>query len=185
MKNEFPIIISNGQGEVLTFTGLVPEGGAEKLLGYNQVMPGSGPPMHVHWLQDEGFTVLNGRIGYQVAGEETRYAGPGESVTFKRGVPHRFWNAGTSVLECEAWVMPAHNFVFFLSSIFKAQQKSGSARPDMFDMAFMLRRYRSEFDMPGLPFMVRKIMMPLAYFTGKILGKYRKYRDAPAPVRAG
>lgn len=183
MKNEFPVTISNGQGEYLTFTGLVPEEGGEKLVGYNRVMPGSGPPMHVHWLQDEGFLVLKGRIGYQLAGEDIRFAGPGESVIFKKGIPHRFWNAGTDLLECKAWVKPAHNFVFYLRSIFEAQQKAGNARPGLFDMAFLLRRYRSEFDMTGLPFFVKNIIVPLAYIAGTWLGKYRKYRDAPEPVR--
>lgn len=182
MKKEFPITITNGQGEQLTFTGLVQEEGGEKLIGHNQVMPGSGPPMHVHWLQDEGFTVMKGRIGYQLEGEEERFAGPGESVVFKKGIAHRFWNAGADILECQAWVMPAHNFVFYLSSVFEAQQKAGSARPDLFDMAFLLRRYRSEFDMTGLPFFVKKIMVPLAYITGKWLGRHRKFRDAPAPA---
>jgi|GEM_PF-4653577 len=27
----------------------------------HHVQPNSGPPMHVHWLQDEGFTVVKGK----------------------------------------------------------------------------------------------------------------------------
>lgn len=56
--------------------------------------------MHTHLLQDESLTVISGQIGYQVMGQPKKYAGPGESVLFKRGTPHRFWNEEQEVLHC-------------------------------------------------------------------------------------
>ena len=38
-------------------------------------------------------TVVAGRLGLQFAGEQPRYAGPGETIILKRGVGHRGWNA--------------------------------------------------------------------------------------------
>lgn len=103
MKNEFKLInmIENGHGETIRFNELIHEPDGDTIIGVNAVMPKAGPPMHVHWLQDEGFTVIKGKIGYQVQG------GPNnlpvrESVVFRRGIPHRFWNAGTEILQCRA-----------------------------------------------------------------------------------
>lgn len=183
MTNPYPLVIENGSGETLTFTELIREPDGDRIIGENLVQPNSGPPMHVHWLQDEGFTVVKGTMGYQLLGGPKQYAKAGESFVFKRGVPHRFWNAGDDVLQCRAWVKPAHNFVYFLSAIFAAQRKSGSPRPSMFDAAFLLRRYKSEYDMLELPVFVKKVIMPLTYFMGRLLGKYRQFKDAPEPVK--
>jgi quercetin dioxygenase-like cupin family protein len=183
MKITYPHVIDNGSGETLTFTELIHEPDGDKVIGENRVLPKSGPPMHVHWLQDEGFTILSGTMGYQVLGEPEQFANAGETFVFKRGVPHKFWNAGEDVLQCRAWVKPAHNIVFFLTSIFAAQRKSRSKRPSLFDTAYLLRRYRTEFDMLELPVFVKKVVLPVTYFTGKLLGKYNHFKDAPEPIR--
>jgi quercetin dioxygenase-like cupin family protein len=39
----------------------------------NEVQPGAGPPMHVHFKQEEGLTVVAGRLGYQLKGGPPRY----------------------------------------------------------------------------------------------------------------
>lgn len=183
MRITYPHIIDNGSGETLTFTQVVQEPDGDRVLGEASVLPGSGPPLHVHWLQDECFTVVKGKMGYQVQGGPEQFAGEGESILFKRGVAHRFWNAGEDTMQCKAWVKPAHNFVYFLSSIYAAQKKSGSPRPDKFDAAYLLRRYRSEYDMLGIQVFVKKILMPLTYYIGKIFGKYGHFKDAPEPLR--
>jgi hypothetical protein len=149
----------------------------------NFVAPGVGPVMHTHWLQDEALTVVNGRIGYQVHGQPKQYAGEGETVVFKRGVAHRFWNAGDDILHCKGYVEPANSIVFFLSSIFEAQNKSGKAEPEKFDGAYLITRYASEFDMTEMPRFVKKTILPFIYRIGKILGKYPHFKDAPEPLK--
>lgn len=183
MTYSLPHTIENHLGELLTFKSIRHETDGDVLICENWVQPNSGPLMHVHWLQDEGFTVKQGRIGYQIAGQPTQYAGPGESLVFKRGVPHRFWNAGTDVLHCEGWLKPANTIVFFLSSIYAAQNKSGKAQPELFDGAYLMTRYASEYDMTEIPAFVKKVLMPLVYQLGKLLGKYKHFEDAPEPVR--
>ena len=66
----YPYTIDNGQGELLTFTGVTqgPEG--ERALADGVAKPGAGPPMHVHYLQEEAARVISGRLGYQVPGRE-------------------------------------------------------------------------------------------------------------------
>ena len=183
MKFAYPHVIENCTGEKLIFKELQKEPDGDRLLVDNYVQPGHGPLMHTHWLQDESLTVVNGQIGYQVLGQPEQYAGEGETVLFKRGVPHRFWNAGPEILHCKGWIKPANTIVFFLSSIYAAQNKSGKAQPEQFDGAFLLTRYSTEYDLPGIPKFVKKIIIPLTYNIGKLMGKYKHFKDAPEPVR--
>ena len=111
----YPHTIENGGGETLTFLRRVPGPGGDRLEGENLVKPGAGPPMHVHHLQEESLTVLEGRIGYQRPGEPEHFAGPGETVMFKPGEAHRFWNAGESDLRCTGRIEPADNVEYFLT----------------------------------------------------------------------
>jgi uncharacterized cupin superfamily protein len=139
--------------------------------------------MHTHWLQDEELTVVKGNIGYQVMGEEKRYAGEGETILFTRGVPHRFWNEGTETLNCRGWIKPANTIVFFLCAIYAAQNKSGKSQPDAFDGAYLMTRYSSEYDLPEIPAFVKKTIVPMTYFVGRVLGKYKKFSNAPKPLK--
>jgi len=183
MNYQLPHTIQNSIGETLIFKELVKEPDGDRLLVENFVEPQSGPPMHTHFLQDESLTVVEGKIGYQVLGEEPRFAEVGETVLFKRGVPHRFWNAGENILHCNGYVKPANTIVFYLSSIYAAQNKTGTGQPEKFDGAYLLKRYASEYDMPQLPGFVKKIMIPITYYVGRLLGKYKHFADAPQPVQ--
>jgi quercetin dioxygenase-like cupin family protein len=177
--DSYPHTIDNGAGERLTFLRL--EG--DRLQVENVVAPGSGPPMHVHYQQEEALTVQQGRIGYQRPGQPAQFAGPGETVVFRPGEEHKFWNAGEEELRCSGYVAPPDNLEYFLSAIFDSQRRKGGRRPDVFDAAFLTRRYRSEFGMSEIPAPVQRFVFPLLVAVGRRLGKYEKYADAPEPVR--
>jgi quercetin dioxygenase-like cupin family protein len=179
MQFTYPHTIENTTGEKIIFKGL--EG--DRLIVENEVHPQQGPPMHTHFKQDEALTVVSGRMGYQVAGEEPKLVGPGETVLFKRGIPHKFWNAGTDTLKCTGWVQPANTIEFFLTALYQAQVKSGSSKPDAFDGAYLLTRYKREYDMNEIPGFVKKTVIPMTYFIGKLLGKYKHFKDAPEPLK--
>ncbi|MGI5128242.1 cupin domain-containing protein [Pseudonocardia sp. CA-107938] len=53
----------------------------------------SGPPLHVHEVQDDTFFVLSGVLTVQ-AGDELVELGPGDFATVPPGVPHTFDNLG-------------------------------------------------------------------------------------------
>ena len=181
--NAYPRTIENGCGEQITFLRLVRDPAGDRLELENCVKPGCGPPMHIHHYQEEAITVQEGRIGYQRLGEEPQFAGPGETVIFKPGEAHKFWNAGEEDLRCTGFVQPADNVEFFLTALFESQRRHGGGRPDPFDAAFLVTRYRSEYSMLEIPAPVQKILFPVQFLRGRLLGKYRKYAEAPAPVR--
>ena len=173
----YPRTIDNGHGERMTFLGV--EG--DRLLISSVVEPGAGPPMHVHKLQTELIRVERGRVGYEIDGSDPVFAGPGDTLTFDPGVVHRFWNAGDEALLLTGEVFPADNLEYFLTQIYASVAAHGG-RPGAFDGAFLLTRYRSEFDMTAIPLPVRRFVFPIQAFLGRVFGRYSHFADAPAPV---
>ena len=179
----YPHTIENGAGERLTFVRRVPGRRGDRLEVVNSVAVGSGPPMHVHHFQDESLTVAEGVIGYQRLGEPERFAGPGETVTFAAGEAHRFWNAGDGELRCTGWIEPADNIEYFLTELYASTRRNGGRRPGLFDAAFLVRHFRTEFTMAAIPPVVQRVVLPLQVTIGRLLGRYTRFADAPEPVR--
>ena len=179
----YPHTIDNGAGERLTFLRRVPGPLGDRLEIENLVKPKAGPPMHIHRFQVEAMTVSRGRIGYQRPGEAAQFGGPGASASFAPGEAHKFWNAGDDDLLVVGYVEPADNLEYMLSALYESTKRKGTGAPDPFDAAFLMRRYRSEFSMVEIPAVVQRFVFPLQIFIGRLLGKYRKYADAPEPVR--
>ena len=138
--------------------------------------------MHSHLLQEESLTVLQGRIGYQRPGEQARFGEPGATMTFQPGEAHKFWNPGDGELRCSGYIEPADNIEYFLTELYDSTRRNGG-RPGMFDVAFLLMRYRSEFAMVEVPGVVQRLLFPMLVAVGRLLGKYKRYSDAPEPVR--
>ncbi len=67
----YPYTIENGHGEKLTFLGVTdgPDGDRIEVEGVAQ--PGAGPPMHVHYRQEEAGRVIAGLLGYQLLGKRS------------------------------------------------------------------------------------------------------------------
>jgi mannose-6-phosphate isomerase-like protein (cupin superfamily) len=59
------------------------------------IPPDSGPPLHVHETEDEGYYVLDGEFEF-VCGENRVNGGAGTFVFAPRGLPHRYKNIGTT-----------------------------------------------------------------------------------------
>lgn len=144
--------------------------------------PKGGPPEHVHLRQDEFLRVISGTMGIKEPGKPERFITAGETVLWEAGVTHKFWNGGEDTLHYDGWVSPVDSFVFLLSEIHKAVY-AGNYKPSMFDIAFLMRKYRSEFRMTEIPGFVQATYFPFMVSLGKLLGKYEKYNDAPEPVR--
>ena len=180
--SDYPKTIDNGAGERLTFLGIRSDERGEYAEVRNNVSPGSGPPMHVHHLQEEGLTVEQGRMGWQRLGEEEHVAEAGESVTFAPGEMHRFWNAGDDELVCSGYVRPPDNLEYFLTQVYASMKAGGNDRPRLFDAAYLLTRYRSEFGMAEPPRPVQRVLFPVVVAVGRLLGRHRQFAGAPEPV---
>lgn len=182
MKISLPLTIDNGHGEVITFKEILKEEDGDRLLLEGRVQPNCGPVMHVHFKQDEHFKVIQGTMAYQIPGQEAGHLKPGESVTFSRNQPHKFWNAGDEELVIDCWIKPVNNVVFYLSTLYEATKGQKTPQPEPFDGAYLIKRYASEYDIVQMPGFVKKVIIPITYFFGRLLGKYNKFKDAPRPM---
>ena len=169
----YPHTIDNGNGEQLTFVGRTVRDNIEYLEVENCVSPGCGPPMHVHLRQEESITVMEGLMATQLKGGDVKYLAQGETCSFKPGIMHKFWNAGDTMLRCRGEVWPADNLEYFLTEIYKST-KINKGRPSAFDAAWLLNRFKDEFDM-DLPLPVKKVVFPITLFTGRLLSWHKKY----------
>lgn len=142
-SSSYPRTIENGGGETLIFLGVesTPEG--ERINIRGSARPGAGPPMHVHYLQDEMVRVETGRVGYQVPGQAAKFAEAGETVLWPAGTAHRWWNAGDSEARLAGWCIPPGNVEYYLTSMFDSMRQHGGKRPGLFDAAFLTTRYLS------------------------------------------
>jgi quercetin dioxygenase-like cupin family protein len=70
-----------------------------------RVVPGGGPPPHVHPNGDEAFSIEHGRVRFLV-GRRKVIAGPGEDLVVPRGTRHAFKNVGDDDAVFRAVVRP-------------------------------------------------------------------------------
>ena len=75
----------------MTFTTLLQSKDTGGSLGVVEIVsnPGSGPPRHVHHVEDETFILLSGEMELWIAGE-TVVKSAGDVVFIPRGVEHAF-----------------------------------------------------------------------------------------------
>lgn len=181
MRYDHPHTIENGAGgERITFLRITD---GDRLEVDAECDPGAGPTMHVHYKQAEYLAVTSGRMGVEVMGKPAWEIGPGQTVLFDAGVPHRFWNAGHEQLTFTGWIQPANNVEYFLTELYRSQKARDGKRPDDFDGAYLLKRYNSEFGMPSIPAFVQGVLFPIIIFLGSLVGKQKRFAAAPVPMR--
>jgi mannose-6-phosphate isomerase-like protein (cupin superfamily) len=75
--------------QLLQFTVTSHEAGSEMFAIEHQHRKPGGPPLHLHWNQEEWFYVMEGAVAFQV-GEQRVTLKAGASVLAPRRVPHAF-----------------------------------------------------------------------------------------------
>ncbi len=78
-------------GDIYRFLATSEETGGRYSVFEATVLPGGGPPPHVHRREDETFFVLEGEITFQI-GDQRRVAKPGTFVHMPIGNQHAFKN---------------------------------------------------------------------------------------------
>lgn len=63
------------------------------IIEHRGLQPNSGPPLHMHYSQEEWFYVMEGEVAFQVGGQRVKLKA-GESVLAPRMVPHTFSASG-------------------------------------------------------------------------------------------
>src|SRR5918997_680015 len=92
-----------------------------------------------------------------------------EPVKPRRGPPVHIHHRGEEDLLCTGYVQPPDNVEYFLTAIYESQRESGGSRPDPFEAAFLMWRYRSEFYMAEIPAVVQRVGFPAPAGAGRLL----------------
>ena len=87
-RHSAPLKFLNGRFDCKISAG--DTGGALCAYDTFRFKPG-GPPLHLHFEQDEWFQVQEGRFRFQI-GDQTYELGAGDSILGPRGIPHAFRN---------------------------------------------------------------------------------------------
>ncbi len=91
-----------GYGEILFKTSTA-EAPSLFAIEHIKIMPGWGPPLHLHVAQEEWFYVVDGEVRFQV-GDQRLTLKAGDSILGPRNVPHAFAAVGPT---------PAHMLITF------------------------------------------------------------------------
>lgn len=180
MTNQTFRINKNGESLTITRSGSETNGEITEFEGTDE--PGIGPPMHVHFKQEERVRVIRGKMRVKTANQEFSLT-EGQEYTFKPGEAHQFWNEGNEILHYAGHVKPSNNYEYFIKHVYQSANEANDDKPAPFDAAFLLTRYKSEMDMLVIPKPVKVIVFPLLLGIGKLTGKFKKYADAPPAVK--
>lgn len=118
--NREPFLVKPGDGKTIrgpvggpiTIKADGAKTGESLFLFENVVMPGEGPPLHVHPEVDESWYVLEGTLRFRL-GDRLDEAPEGSFVFAPRTVPHCFQNAGSDPARVVVMFTPAGMEGFF------------------------------------------------------------------------
>lgn len=108
-----------GPGDRITYLITGAETGGAFFMAEVSVVPGGGPPPHVHSREDESFYVQQGRLAVQV-GDKALNVSTGHFVHMPRGVAHSFRNVGEETAKLLMVATPAGLENYFAETFFPA-----------------------------------------------------------------
>lgn len=146
-----------------------------ELLSFDLFLPPGGhvPAGHVHPVQEERFTVLEGRLRFRL-GSRTVEAGPGETVVVPAGSAHWFGNPGPGEAHALVEVRPAlrtEELFETTEAMGRTGRFAGTRLPRLSDLALLLTEFRREVQVPLVPApLVRAALAPLAWLARRRQG---------------
>jgi hypothetical protein len=178
-----PLILENRHtGEVLALRTVVR--GGETWLELKGSLPPrrEGPPLHIHFAEDEEGRVVSGVLSAVVDGRRLTSVS-GESGAFPRGSAHRWWNAGDETLVLEGYAGPLVDLDRYLQAIFEILNAGPSGRPSPFYMAHLALRHRQTQAVLLMPRPVQAVLFRALVAVGTLLGRYRGTDWPGCPTR--
>jgi mannose-6-phosphate isomerase-like protein (cupin superfamily) len=141
-----------------------------------------GPPLHIHYAEDEEGVIVAGTLSAEVNGQRLIF-GPGETVRLPRGVPHRWWNDGDQPLTFEGYTRPAVDLDRYLQAVFEVINAGTPNRPPLFYLAHLALRHRRTQTVLVIPTAIQAILFPIVVAVGTLFGRYRGTQWPGCPVR--
>ncbi len=160
------------QGEVLLFPQDVtaPDG---ILLGGLRLAPGAnGPEPHAHMLQEETFTVTQGRLIVIIDGQEHMLE-EGQSATVKQDQVHTFRNGHTDQpMEAAVRVEPAMHLEWMLHEMGTSAIRNGGDWKSLplLEAGYVLHELRDEYRLAAMPAFVQRPLFALLHGLARLTG---------------
>lgn len=141
-----------------------------------------GPPMHIHFVEDEEGHVTAGTLSALIDGTlATRHAG--ESTFIPRGAPHRWWNEGDDPLAFEGFARPVVDLDRYLQGVFDIVNAAPPGRPSLFYLAHLSLRHWDTQAILVMPRPLQAVLLRLVVALGTLLGRYRGTEWPGCPAR--
>jgi quercetin dioxygenase-like cupin family protein len=112
----------------MTFIITGKDTGGAFFLAEMSVLPGGGPPPHIHHREDESFHLLEGALTVRVGGD-TLAASAGDFVYLPRGIAHAFKNTGNVNARALVLITPAGLENYFAEVFDPATDRSAAPPP--------------------------------------------------------
>ncbi|MGE5176541.1 MAG: cupin domain-containing protein [Hyphomicrobiales bacterium] len=132
----------------------------------------SGPPLHIHYAEDEVGLIRSGVLSAVIDGRHVQVK-PGESTSIPRGQAHRWWNDGNELLEFDGFARPAVDLDRYLQAIFEVMNAGPEDRPPLFYMAHAALRHRRTQAVVLMPGPIQAVLFRVIVAVGTVLGRYR------------
>jgi mannose-6-phosphate isomerase-like protein (cupin superfamily) len=110
-------------------------------------VPNSGPPLHMHHIENECFYVVAGQLRVQI-GSERLLIDAGGSVYAPRMIPHTWQTAGGKPVRFLSFAQPAGRLEAFLVALSTSLRQGA---PDPTSMKAIFEKYEMEIAGPPLP----------------------------------
>jgi hypothetical protein len=149
----------------------------------------------MHPALEERFEVLEGRLGWQLNGDEG-VAGPGDSLDIPANAWHDWWQIGDEKTICRVTVTPGDRFLQLIEIIWGLGvdgQTDAKGSPKPLQLVAISQEFSDIFVPRKPPAAVQKVLFgvlgPIARARG-YRGSYRRYAElrfegTPEDVRAG
>jgi quercetin dioxygenase-like cupin family protein len=141
-----------------------------------------GPPLHVHYCENEEGTVIAGTLSAEVNGR-TIEVGPGGAALLPMGSAHRWWNGGDETLVFEGFARPVADLDVYLAATFDIVNSGPRNRPPLFYLAHLAWRHRKTQALLFAPRWLRTVLVPAIVLLGTLLGRYRGTDWPGCPAR--
>jgi quercetin dioxygenase-like cupin family protein len=133
------------------------------------LQPGAHVPAgHIHPLQQEQFTVLDGQVRFTIGGQAT-LVGPGSHLIVAPGTSHWFGNAGRDVAHLRVEVRPALE----MESLFETSMRCTDSAAEvgwlrLLNWVLIPLDFRSELRVPHIPVgVLTALLSPLAWVRAR------------------
>ncbi len=139
---------------------------------------------HIHQNLDERFTVLDGKIGYKLAGREG-IAQAGDVIDLPRGKVHDWWNGGDDEARVIVEIKPAARFEQMATTLFGLAQEgktNSQGMPNMLQMALIGKEFEDTVQFTNPPIAVQKVLFGILAPIARLLDYqaiYPQYFEFP------